>query len=59
MELNRIELERACLDFEIKRMEAEERRSHENRQMMLQFFECMRPQKPTPIYGLPPPFPYA
>lgn len=42
VEKNRIELEKR-LEFEMKKMEADEKRAEENRALMLQLFQCLRP----------------
>ena len=42
-----------CLDFELKRMEAEDRRTKENREFMLQIFQCFRPPPHFPTFMAP------
>ena len=49
VEKNRIELEKKRLDFEMKRMETEDRRAKDNRELMLQLFQCFRPPAPAPF----------
>ncbi|KAL7389677.1 hypothetical protein ABVT39_008154 [Epinephelus coioides] len=58
VERNRMELEKKRLDFEMKRMEKEDRRAKENRQLMLQLFQCFRPPSPFSPYMAPQHFPY-
>ncbi|XP_055037123.2 uncharacterized protein [Misgurnus anguillicaudatus] len=58
MERNRMELERKRLDFEMKKMEAEEKRAEENRALMLQMFQCFRPQSHNSPYLGPHYYPY-
>lgn len=58
MERNRMELERKRLDFEIKKMEADEKRAEENRVLMLQIFQCFRPQSQHSPFSAPHYYPY-
>ncbi|CAM4540172.1 unnamed protein product [Leuciscus chuanchicus] len=58
MERNRMELERKSLDFEIKKMEADEKRGEENRALMLQMFHCFRPQSQHSPFSAPHYYPY-
>ncbi|CAM4611428.1 unnamed protein product [Leuciscus chuanchicus] len=58
MERNRMELERKRLDFEIKKMEADEKRAEENRALMLQMFQCFRPQSQHSTFSAPHYYPY-
>lgn len=62
VERSRIELEEKLLDFEMKRMEIEDRRAKENRELILQLFQCLRNLAPAPYspymlpHVAPPPF---
>ncbi len=58
VEKNRMELEKKHLEFEMKRMETEDRRAKENRELMLQLFQCFRPMPPFSPYMAPHHFPY-
>ncbi|KAI7813942.1 hypothetical protein IRJ41_004838 [Triplophysa rosa] len=58
MERNRMELERKLLNFEIKKIEADEKRAEENRALMLQMFQCFRPQYHHSRFSAPHYYPY-